>query len=97
MRATPPPRLDILQASKAAVAVLFRRGPSKYVEVIRWDMRRDEFERGHWFKGRIYVARSDLSPDGELLVYFALKKNPETIRSDYTYAWTAVSRPLSPT
>jgi hypothetical protein len=93
MKATPPPRLEILQAPKVDVGVLFRRGPSMYVEVIRWNMRNDRFERGHWFKGRIYVPRSDLSPDGQLLVYFALKKSPETIRSEYTYAWTAVSRP----
>jgi hypothetical protein len=93
MRPTPPARLEILQASEAAVAVLFRRGPSRYVEVIRWNMRNDRFERGDWFKGRIYVARSDLSSDGELLVYFALDKTPERMSSEYTYAWTAVSRP----
>jgi hypothetical protein len=76
------------------VAVLFRRGPSKRVEVIRWDMRGDTFERGHWFRGRIYERRCDLSPDGELLVYFASKFNTQTLKdTEYTYAWTAVSKP----
>ena len=91
---TPPPRLSILFARAAPVAVIFRRGPSKHVEVVRWDTRRDTFERGHWFKGRIYDRRSDLSPSGELLVYFASQFNARTVAadSDTTYAWTAVSR-----
>ncbi|HET7462214.1 MAG TPA: hypothetical protein VFJ82_13240 [Longimicrobium sp.] len=91
---TPPPRLSILFARAAPVAVIFRRGPSKHVEVVRWDTRRDTFERGPWFKGRIYDRRSDLSPSGELLVYFASQFNRQSVQPDdpYTYAWTAVSR-----
>lgn len=91
---TPPPRLSILFARAAPVAVIFRRGPSKQVELVRWDTRADTFERGHWFKGRIYDRRSDLSPGGELLVYFASQFNRQSVRSndEYTYAWTAVSR-----
>ena len=93
MKLTPPPRLALLQAQRAPSAVIFRRGPSKHVEVVQWDLAHDRFERGHWFHGRIYEKRSDLSPDGELLVYFASKYNRRTIaESEYTYAWTAVSR-----
>ena len=73
--------------------MIFRRGPSKYVEIVRWDLSRDVFERGQWFRGRIYDRRSDLSPDGELLVYFAAKYiRPETGGADALYSWTAVSR-----
>ena len=91
---TPPPRLHILQAPRAHVAVLFRRGPSKRTEVVRWDVRADTFERGHWFAGRIYERRSDLSPDGRLLVYFANKYGDRrAIEGGYTETWTAVSRP----
>ena len=76
------------------MAVIFRRGPSKYVEVVRWDLDRDVFERGQWFRGRIYDRRSDLSPDGELLVYFAARYiKPRAGHADALYAWTAVSRP----
>jgi hypothetical protein len=90
---TPPPRLSLLQARRAPVGVIFRRGPSKRVEVIKWDLTRDVFERGHWFHGRIYEKRSDLSPDGDLLVYFASKFTRQSTSDDeYTYAWTAVSR-----
>jgi hypothetical protein len=90
---TPPPRLYLLLARRAPTGVVFRRGPAKQVELVRWDTERDEFVRGHWFRGRIYERRCDLSPDGELLVYFASKISGRTIKSDYTYAWTAVSRP----
>lgn len=88
----PPPRLAMLRA-RVPVAVILRRGPSKLVEVIRWDLERDHFERGHWFRGRIYEKRSDLSPDGALLVYFATKYTGRTTKdAEFTYAWTAVSR-----
>jgi hypothetical protein len=76
------------------VAVIFRRGPSKWTEVIRWDTSRDRFERGAWFHGRIYDEHSDLSPDGELLIYFASQFTRRGTRQDgYTDTWTAISRP----
>jgi hypothetical protein len=93
VRPTPPPRLSLLQARDADVAVIFRRGPSKWVEVIRWNTGQDSFERGHWFHGRIYERRADLSPDGEHLIYFVSKFSGRIDDDDYTYAWTAVSRP----
>jgi hypothetical protein len=83
----------LLLAQQARTGVVFRRGPSKRVELVRWDTERDEFVRGHWFRGRIYERRCDLSPDGELLVYFASKISSRTMKSDYTSAWTAVSKP----
>ena len=93
MRPTPPPRLSLVRAEHAPIAVIFRRGPSKRVEVIKWNLTSDVFERGHWFHGRIYEKRSHLSPDGDLLVYFASKFTRHSISDDeYTYAWTAVSR-----
>ena len=74
--------------------MIFRRGPSKHVEIIRWDLARGAFERGHWFRGRIHDRRADLSPDGELLVYLAAKYiRPRNDDPDSPYAWTAVSRP----
>jgi hypothetical protein len=94
LRPTPSPRLHLLQAQGARIGVIFRRGPSKHVELVRWDMSHDDFERGQWFHGRIYERRSDLSPDGELLLYFASKFSRRTTGDrEYTYAWTAVSKP----
>jgi hypothetical protein len=89
----PPPRLGLIQARAAPVAVLFRRGPSRRVELVRWDTRADTFQRGHWFHGRIYDRRSDLSPDGALLVYFAARHTVRAGEPPWAYSWTAVSRP----
>jgi hypothetical protein len=93
-RSPPPCRLTALLAREAPVGVIFRRGPSKWVQLIKWNTRSDTFEEGQWFHGRIYDGRSDLSPDGSLLIYFASKFNPRTLKdNEYTYAWTAISRP----
>ena len=89
-----PARLFIIFARTASTAVIFRRGPSRWVQIIKWDTKPDTFDLGQWFHGRIYERRSDLSPDGSLLIYFAQKKEDRTLKdSVYTYAWTAVSRP----
>ena len=86
---TPSCRLFVIPARNVPVAAIFRRGPSRWCQVIRWDMDRDEFTNGAWFKGRIYERRCDLSPDGELLVYFC---HGGRMRPEYTDSWTAVSR-----
>ena len=88
-----PCRLFFILARNANTAVIFRRGPSKWVQLIRWDTERDTFEPGQWFHGRIYERRSDLLPDGTKLIYFASKFNALTLEDrDYTYAWTAISK-----
>jgi len=84
---TPRTSLFVIPALKAPVAAIFRRGPSRQVRLIKWNLKDDSFERGQWFKGRIYERRCDLSPDGELLVYFAAKQRPPH------GTWTAISRP----
>ena len=79
--------LFIILARNGRHAVIFRRGPSKQVLLIKWDRRKDQFEMGQWFKGRIYEHRCDLSPSGNLLVYLAAKhKGPID-------TWNAVSKP----
>ena len=93
MKPPPPPRLALLRASLAPLALVLRRGPSKWVEAVQWDFRTDSFQHGHWFHGRIYDRRSDLSPDGTLFVYFASQFSRHSVSdTEYTYAWTAVSR-----
>ncbi len=85
--AMPETRLHFIVARKAPVAVVFRRGPSRQVELLKWDLTTDELVAGQWLKGRIYERRCDLSPTGEYLIYFAAKYETE-LRT-----WTAVSRP----
>ena len=89
MPSTFPPRQHVLLARDAPMAVILRRGPSKAVCSILWDRRNDTFTLGQWLRGRIYERRSDLSPDGRHLIYFAMngKWDGETGGS-----WTAISR-----
>jgi len=83
----PSTRLHGFVASAARVAVLLRRGPSKRVRLIRWDLATDSFERGQWLVGRVHEDRCGLSPDGRLFVYFAAKQGTAL------GTFTAVSRP----
>src|ERR1041384_8508875 len=69
-------RLFAILARKSPYAVIFRRGPSRSVLLIRWNTETDTFEHGQWLRGRIYERRCDLSPDGGLLLYFAANWHP---------------------
>ena len=86
-----PPRLFGILAREAKTAVLFRRGPSKWCQMILWHTDTDEIVRGQWVHHRIYERDCDLSPDGKLVVYHAFdgrKKDP-----GMWSGFTAVSRP----
>ena len=80
-------QLFILLASESSVGVILRHGPSDQVLLIRWNLEQDTFEQGQWLKGRVYERRCDLSPDGELLLYFAADQRRSMS------SWTALSRP----
>ena len=86
-----PPRLSVLLASEAPIGIVFRRGPSKLVRVIWWDRSTDQFKPKQWFRGRIYEYRSDLSPDGRFMIYFAMGGLARAIPATGG-TWTAISR-----
>lgn len=74
-------------ARAADRGVIFRRGPSKQVRLISWNLANNTFDLGQWFKGQIYVRKCDLTPDGTKLVYFAAK------HQGTHPTWIAVSTP----
>lgn len=76
--------LHVVRARTASVALIFRRGPGKQVRQVLWQLNGDRFERGQWLRGRVYPERCDLSPNGKLLVYFAMRRG---------HTWSAVARP----
>lgn len=57
-------RLFVILARSSPTGVIFRRGPTKWVQLIKWNTDDDSFEAGQWFHGRIYEHRCDMSPDG---------------------------------
>jgi hypothetical protein len=67
------PRIYCIPATEAPVLAVFRRGPTNWSHVGRWDLASGRYEPGAWLAGRIFPRRSDLSPDGRLLCYFAHK------------------------
>lgn len=57
--------------------------------MLSWDLETDVVTPGQWLSGSFHLERSDLSPDGKLLVYLAASYKPEVEEN----AWTAISRP----
>jgi hypothetical protein len=78
-------------ARDAAVAVVVRRGPSAWVQLVLWRTDTDEFVPGAWLRGRIAADKCDLSPDGQLFLYSAFQG--QKYATDYGGCWTAISRP----
>ena len=80
-------RVEAIVARNAALAVIFRRGPSRFVRMLKWNLRNDRIEPGQWVNARVLVERSDLSPSGELVACFVAshRRRPDI--------WTAISRP----
>ena len=66
-------RLFVLTATGTDAAVVLRRGPSSQVASLLWTRGDDTFEMGQWLNARIYEHRSDVSPDGRHMIYFANK------------------------
>jgi hypothetical protein len=55
----------------------------------RWDLEAPRYEPGAWLRGRLFPRRSDLSPDGRWLCYFAHKP---TATWELGEAYVALSR-----
>jgi hypothetical protein len=73
MKGSVPPRIYGIPATMAPIVAVFRRGPTNWSHVGRWDFGEKRYEPGAWLGGRIFPRRSDLSPDGRFLCYFAHK------------------------
>jgi hypothetical protein len=89
MTGTPRPRIYCLAATRAPIVAVFRRGPSAWSHVGRWDLRARRYEPGAWLRGRIFPRRSDVSPDGRYLCYFAHQPRATW---EHGEAYVAVSR-----
>ena len=83
------PRLYCIPATSAPVVAVFRRGPSGWSHVGRWDLSAQRYDPGAWLRGRIFPRRSDLSPDGRCLSYFAHKPTADWQHGE---AYVAVSK-----
>lgn len=71
-------RIHLLPAKQAPVVAIIRRKPSKVFHVMRWNTETDEIEHGSWFRGKLYPLRSDVSFDGNWMVYLAMGASGNT-------------------
>lgn len=55
--------------------------------MLLWDLATDRVEGGQWLSGRVDEDKCDVSPDGQLFVYFGGKFKPQVD------TFTAISRP----
>lgn len=85
-KSTETARIFFLKARATNIAVAFRRGPTKWVQMVVWHLDSDTIEYGQWIKKKILPQRSDLSPSGKYLIY--LVDNFEHLPSR-----TVISRP----
>jgi len=71
-------------ARDAPTVVILRRGPTRHVRMLTWDLRDDTIQAGQWLVGQVDPWPCGVSPNGELFVYEGKKG---------TTTFTAVSRP----
>ncbi|SPE28636.1 conserved hypothetical protein [Candidatus Sulfopaludibacter sp. SbA3] len=88
-----PCRLSVILARRAPIGVVFRRASGNWVQLLNWRTGRDTFDEGQWFRCKVDANRSDLSPSGDKLVYFAASYRSRSADRGYGETWTAVSRP----
>lgn len=67
-----PGRLYPIAAANAPVVVVLRRA-GRWWQVLRWDLETCRIEQGAWFRGNLYPYRCDVSRDGRLLCFYAMK------------------------
>ncbi|WP_439574271.1 hypothetical protein [Phreatobacter sp.] len=75
-------KLSLHLSPTVPLAVIARRGPRRLTCLILWDIRKDSFAVGHWYRGTVEIH--DLSPGGEWLLSFCSKGYD---------SWTVLSKP----
>jgi hypothetical protein len=92
------PKSHVLLARQAPVAAIFYRKSrlTTYCLILNYGKRksgfRDKLTKGSRFYGRIFPERCDLSPDGTLMVYFAMR-GKRTNGASQPSTWTALCSP----
>jgi hypothetical protein len=94
--ATPKTHVMLARDVPAGVVFYRRSGRTTYCLSLDYSRKgrgyRDSLAKGSRFYGRLFPERCDLSPDGRLMVYFAMRGQMTGGQSDPS-TWTAVSEP----
>lgn len=84
-------RIQFLLNKNATKAVVFRKGPSKWTQLLSWNLDKNEVQSGQWFHGRVYIEKSAFSPDGNYIA-LALTKHQDKHKGK-NYSWLSISKP----
>lgn len=84
--------ITVCFSSEANKAVIFRRGPSLYTQMLVWDLSNDQILSGQWLKGRILDTRIT---DDANYVAISVMCYPRVKAREFGYLpyWIAVSHP----
>jgi hypothetical protein len=86
-------RISFFLNSSSSKAVIFRRGPSKWTQLLLWDLDNTQIQEGQWFKGRVYLEKSDFSPNGDYLALALAKYPNKNNEGEKNYSWLSISKP----
>lgn len=81
----------VIFARRAPVATVFVALPGGRTQLAVWHLQDDSIECGDTHGGTIYFRRSDVSPDGTRLLYFASQDPGAQYDASRTSTWTAMS------
>lgn len=86
-------RIFFLKARWTNNAVVFRRGPTDWIQMIIWNLDNDTLEPGQWINKKVPMRNCDISPSGKYLIYFVDNfehGNSRTVISKPPF-WTALT------
>ena len=86
-------RIFFIKAQKVNKAIVFRRGPTDWIQMIVWDLNSDLFEFGQWINKKVPMRNCDVSPSGKYLIYLVDNfehGNSRTVISKPPF-WTALT------
>lgn len=86
-------RIFFLKSRITNSAIVFRRGPTDWIQMSIWNLDNDTLEPGQWINKKVLMRNCDVSPSGNYLIYFVDNfeyGNSRTIISKPPF-WTALT------
>lgn len=62
-------RIFFLKSRIANSAIVFRRGPTDWIQMSIWNLDNDTLEPGQWINKKVPMRNCDISPSGKYLIY----------------------------
>lgn len=79
-------RVFFIKAKNANKAIVFRRGPTNWIQMSVWNLDNDYIELGQWINKKVPMRNCDVSPSGKYLIYLV-------DNSEHSKSRTVISKP----